>query len=1096
MKTMTKLRLTRMRRTWRRTEFILLCIVALYLLVGMLLTNAGLSLTAYNTVVLHDGWGWAVVALAFVAILFLANLVIFPALEFEGDQLLFPLVAFLCATSLLLATYLEPALFRRGVYLFEYQTALARPDYEIQLFDAIPYLSKAEFATFDEDWTTLNAENQAIIDAGNCGVGEDARPCPPTAPALTWHVHLYDHFSKIVIGLVALFAVLYDPRPGQRPWFRRPRAFVATGVVVGGILALTAAEVIGLIPRGASVLGFTGRKLVLITGLLLAARYLNERTIRRPWVQIGVLTLGAIALIGAIITGELTIPLVGIQVSELLKLLLVVFFAGFGSRIAIKLQATNVNRQLRLGLGLLGIFGVAALGMLALNDLGAILVFTTITVTYLFLLLPTKSVWPLLLASVVLVVGLGLVGYHLLPNLGVTHVRARLDLWLDPWTRQSAADGEQIIQAFRAMKYGGLVGQGLGQGRSHVIPAAHTDMPFPVLIEQMGWAGGVLIVAVYLVLLLRGYRIAVGLPRLDRALLAAGLTALIGFQTFIILGGSLGAIPFTGITVPFISMGGSAMLMNFLYLGLLLRLSDDVPAAAPSPAAAAPSPEMIPYDSKQVRAAIPHLAALSPLLFIFALVAGAGRVIHYRDRLATPTDPYNPWVQIELAHTLRGAILDRDGHPIAESSGRGGARAYPDPLLATSLAQTLGYTSQIYGSSGLELAFETRLMGQDRQSPLMRTLMRMRYLLTREIDGRDVQTTIDADLQKMVYGLMRDPERVHNAGAALLMEPQTGAIRALVSVPTFNPAAIDAEYAELTAGEGAAAADAPLLNRVTQGAYVPGSVFKVLTAAAALEEPTYGQGGAVITPETPFTYELQPPPGPAGYTTYWHRNDCATTAAYHGLSTFDFAHALAYSDNVVFAEVGQSIGPVRFRETAARFGMGEALDIGLPVRASSLSVEPNYLASPCGLPQTAFGQGQLAVTPLQIGLIAAAVANEGVIAYPHLVSSPQVSGRDWRAIDAKAAAQVRDMMVTVVAAELGSGANAALPDVQVAGKTGTAETGEAWTGALPHAWFVGFAPADDPQYLVVVVLENQGEGSRWAAPLARDILAAALAAAP
>lgn len=1088
MGTMIGMRLARLRRIWRRTEFALLCVVAVYVALGMLLVNAGLSMNAYGHVVLSNWSSWAGVALAFVGILFLTNIVIFPALEFEGDQLLFPLVSFLCATSLLLATYLEPALFQRGVLLFEYATAEARDDYEVQLYDSIPYLSKAEFAEFDVTWQVLNAENAAIRQANDCDTDDAPSRCPPLAPSLTWHYHLYDHFSKIVIGIIAMFAVLYTPRPGSRPWFRRPRAFLVTGTLVGAVVALTGAEIIGLVPRGASFLGFNGRKLLLVVGLLLSARYLTERTIRRPWVLAGVLLGGGIALLGAIITGSLAIPLIGIQVSELLKLLLVIFFAGFGSRIAVKLQGGSVRRQLGIGLGLLGVFGIAAIGMLVLYDLGAIIVFATITTAYLFLLLPSKTVWPMLLLSFILVAALGGVGYYILPAFGVTHVQARIDLWRDPWATPSEADGDQIIQAFRALKYGGLMGQGLGQGRSHVIPAAHTDMVFPVIIEQTGWIGGVLLVAVYLALLLRGYRIAVGMPQLDRALLAAGLTALLGFQTFIILAGSLGTIPFTGITVPFLSMGGSALLLNFVYLGFLLRISDDY-------AATAVSPSMIPYESKRVRAGIPHLAALTPFLFAFALIGGAARVIHYREALDAPTDPFNHWMQVEMDRTLRGAILDRDGTPIVQSMERGGKRVYPDPVLAESLAQTIGYASDIYGNAGLERTFDDRLAGKGLQGTIWWSFSRLRYLLTREIDGRDVRTTLDADLQKMVYGIMRDPERVTTAGAALLMEPQTGAIRALVSVPTFNPAMIDSLYPMLE-GENAdpeMVATAPLLNRVTQGTYVPGSVFKILTAAAALDEPTYGPNGEILTPETVFTYELQPPPSPAGYGTYWHENACAATSSYHGLGSFDFAHALAYSDNVVFAEVGLAIGPVRYQTYADRFGFGRTFDIGVDVRASELASSPNYFATNCGLPQTAFGQGELAVTPLQIGLIAAAAANKGMIAYPHLVTSPKVAGESRRAIQATTAAQVRDMMVTVVADEMGSGGRAAIPDVQVAGKTGTAETGDADMGALPHAWFVGFAPAENPKYLAVVVLEHQGEGSVWAAPIVRDILAAALA---
>jgi peptidoglycan glycosyltransferase len=249
--------------------------------------------------------------------------------------------------------------------------------------------------------------------------------------------------------------------------------------------------------------------------------------------------------------------------------------------------------------------------------------------------------------------------------------------------------------------------------------------------------------------------------------------------------------------------------------------------------------------------------------------------------------------------------------------------------------------------------------------------------------------------------------------------------------------------------------------------------------------------GALITPDYMFYFndDLQPPPGPAGYTTWWHEGACAVTESYQGFGNFDFAQALAYSDNVVFAQIGQALGPFRFRDYAEQFGLGQTYEIGIEVAPSSLVRDPAYLETSCGLAQTAFGQGQLFVTPLQIGLIGATIANEGELPYPQLVTKPTIGEKGWRVISREAADQVTEMMVTVTEDEFGSGINARIDGVEVAGKTGTAQV----SGA-PHAWFIGFAPAEDPQYLAVVILEHQGEGSIRAAPLVRDMLYNALSA--
>lgn len=1064
-------------RTLRREELRLLIIVAIYTLVGFFLVNAGLGLDAFGKVRLPNWRDWLVVALAFVGFLLAINLIIFPLMGFEGDQIMLPVIGFLCATGLLMISYLEPALFRQSVQRYAFDTAVTRGIYtrDVPLYTPSSYLEREEFDKLNVSWIALAAENAKMRAANLCDTEAPTGPCPSVQAPLDWHYFLYDHFANIVVGLIILLCIIYNPPPNRRVWFRDPIRLAMGGILLLAALAWAVGQQLGLIPESFAVLGFNGFKASFAVIAILNARYLNEAQLRRSWVQIAIAVLGGTLLLLTLATGRSTVPFLNIQVSELLKLLLVAFFAGLGSRVALLMGGHSYRRQLKWAAWFALTFALTALVMLRIYDLGAILILAAILSTFLFLLLPSRSVWPLLLFSAVLLVALGAVGYYILPRFGVVYVKARIDLWQNPWGETGVAiDGEQLIQALRALRYAGLTGQGLGQGRSYVIPAAHTDMLFAVIIEQVGWIGGLFIVAAYLTLIMRGFRIAQENRRLESILLAAGLTAVLGFQTLIIFAGTVGALPLTGITVPLISKGGTSMLLTFVYLGFLLRLSETRSASA-----------RVTLDVRQIQASIPHIAALFIVLFPIAAGVGVARVIHYSDQLADPQNPLNPWVQVELDRTLRGAILDRNGNPIVYTAERGGARVYPDALLAESLAQTIGYSSDTYGTLGLEFTFDDYLNGKGHENRLSAWLAQLRYLLTREFQGKDVQTTIDPDLQKMVYGIMRDPNRVSTAGAALLLDPHTGEILALVSVPTFDPALIDTyTQEELEA--------LPLFNRVTQGLYTPGSIFKILTAAAALDTPTYSVDGQLITPDTMFYFndDLQPPPGPAGYAGWWHEGACAITESYQGFGNFSFAQALAYSDNVVFAQIGQALGPFRFREVAEKFGIGREFNLGIQTAASSLAYDATYLETPCGLAQTAFGQGQLFVTPLQMGLIGATIANQGQLPYPQLITRPHISERGWRVISKEAAAQTTEMMVAVIEDDFGSGYAARIEGVHVAGKTGTAQTNGA-----PHAWFIGFAPAEDPQYLAVVVLENQGEGATWAAPIVRDILYNALSAA-
>jgi penicillin-binding protein A len=216
-----------------------------------------------------------------------------------------------------------------------------------------------------------------------------------------------------------------------------------------------------------------------------------------------------------------------------------------------------------------------------------------------------------------------------------------------------------------------------------------------------------------------------------------------------------------------------------------------------------------------------------------------------------------------------------------------------------------------------------------------------------------------------------------------------------------------------------------------------------------------------------------------------------------GVRDYDFAHAFAWSINANFAEVGLKIGPERLVQAARRFGFEEPIPFDLPVTRSRI-LQPGQSMSEVLLATTAFGQGQLSVTPLQMALVAAAVANDGVIMEPYLVAEVRTpegaveerrQPKRWRqAIPREVAATLRAFMVTAV--RDGFSGAAAIPGVQVGGKTGTAETAP---GEEPHAWFTGIAPAENPAVVVAVIVENGGQGAAVAAPVAGAVMQAALA---
>ncbi|MBN2006438.1 MAG: hypothetical protein JXA21_24005, partial [Anaerolineae bacterium] len=387
---------SRWRRMLRRDELKLLLIVALYTLVGAFLLNAGLSLDAYGSIRFPNWMDWFVIMAAFVGILLAINLVVFPLVDFEGDQLLFPVIAFLCATGLLVISYLEPALFRQSIQRYAISTAIERDiaTRDISLYTPVSYLEREEFDKLNVSWISLNAEHAKIRAANACATDAPTGPCPIVESPLTWHYFLYDHFANIVVGLIILLCIIYNPPPHRKPWFRDPIRAAMGGILLLAALAWAVGQQVGLIPDSFGMLGFNGMKFSFVVMAILGARYLDEALLSRRWVQISMAAIGGGLLVIIFITQRLTVPIINIQASELFKVLLVIFFAAIGRRAALLMSGHSFRRQLRWAALFAFTFGLTALVMFRVYDLGAILILAAILCTFLFLLLPARSVWP------------------------------------------------------------------------------------------------------------------------------------------------------------------------------------------------------------------------------------------------------------------------------------------------------------------------------------------------------------------------------------------------------------------------------------------------------------------------------------------------------------------------------------------------------------------------------------------------------------------------------------------------------------------------------------------------------------------------------
>lgn len=895
----------------------------------------------------------------------------------------------------------------------------------------------------------------------------------------------------VPLGLFAAFAAAHIGvrifAPGADPAIL-PVVFTLSGIGITFVTRLQPDASLGQV-----VFLFLG--VALMVGTLAVVK--NLEVVKRYKYVLGIAGIILLVLpmfIGTEIYGsKLWIKIGGFQFQpgEFAKVLIVLFLAGYLAENRELLSISNRTvlgikfPRLRLLYPLFIVWGVCLLVVAFERDLGSALLFYTIFLIMLYV--ATGRVSYVIIGLALLAVGaFGM--YQIM-----SHVQVRVAIWLDPFSDAQNL-GYQIVQSLFSLADGGLAGVGIGKGMADIIPVVASDMIFAAIGEEMGLLGGSAVLLLFMLFAVRGLTTAARAKSDLAAFSATGLTAAISFQAFTIVGGVTKLIPLTGVTLPFMSQGGSSLLASFVIVALLLRAGDE--ATGRSTEIANTSTDLAtagyrttvrgshmrrpaldtPESGLLGRVALANRLTRTVFLFtaLFAVLIGNITYIQVIKASEYQDMPSNNHTINKARYIKRGSIITADGLTLAESVQQADgtyARSYPNGNLA---AHAVGYYSQQYGTMGIENTQNDTLTGSKDYSSWQNALNSLAGISE---PGNSVQLTIDSRIQRAAEQALAG-----RVGAIVALDPRSGAVLAWASAPTFDNTNIQAAIEAANASGGA---DTSMYDRATLALYTPGSTFKVLTLASALEN---GLATLDTTYDSPGRMEI----GGADVVSIGERG--------HG--KISLAKAFALSSNTVFGQVADGLGAEKLVATARAFGYGQQLGLDFTTAASVMPnpeemTEWELAWAGAGQP---VGQGHTPgpqATVMQNALMAATIANNGIAMNPYVVS--QILAPDGtvlkttrghslgQAVGSGTAEQVKQAMLDVV--QNGTGSAAAIAGVKVAGKTGTAET----NNANANSTFVGFAPYDTPTVAIAVVIEQNAKGEESAAAVGGQVLRAALA---
>jgi cell division protein FtsW (lipid II flippase)/cell division protein FtsI/penicillin-binding protein 2 len=851
-------------------------------------------------------------------------------------------------------------------------------------------------------------------------------------------------------------------------------------------------------------------------GLVPVARFVDLRSMenyRYLFVLLGIVLSLLLVFLGRGPAGtDAKINLFGLfQPVEFIKILVVLFLAGYFAGKDVELRRLEAVRW-------------KGFSMPRWRDIVPVVLFLAATLALFFLqrdLGPALILYLVFLGMFVMTsrrVVMGLTGLALLLTAFwaayrfrlLQTVATRIEMWLSPWDNHRPG-GVQLAESLWALASGGFWGTGPGRGDPQYIPAGHTDLILAAAGEALGFPG---LAAMLMALgILFGFMAFYAWRARGnyQAYLGFGLALLFGIQTAVIAAGTLGLIPLSGVPIPFMSYGKSAVIAHFIILGLLLNISSSR------------------SDADRTRASIPRAALAVPALVVLILLGVAWRafqVMSYqadeilcRGSLTPQQDgvrrfTYNRRLLNVAALITRGSIVDRIGVPLATSRPEDLEKAksalgnlgidVPERLVGKRFYPLGPYTVQVLGHTGgywvdpktVERTEDLRLRGypganevalvdgkkivrQDLSAltPAFRDRFlvqggRLNELVSRD---KDVSLTLDARMQvAAVRAIERNLPKVNGVArtkaAAVVLDASTGRILACASLPAYDPNIISEMDLERIYGSDTKAA----YDRARFEIYPPGSTFKVVAAAAALDEgwPERAEsGGTVVCRHVnyiPWQYEGQV-----------HRRRVTDDEAESAHGRIGLQRALVESCNVYFAWLGTQLGPERLFEYARNRFLLELKGVG-----SAQDLAPN-------LPDNAYGQAKISVSPLRMAALAAVIANGGYRVEPTLfpVRGAQ-PGSGTRVVKKDTASTLQTWMQQVV--KSGTGRRAAVQNWIVGGKTGTAQNDIGDRNS--HSWFIGFAhpgaSGPDNAIAFAFLIENGGYGGRAAAQAAHDFLAA------
>lgn len=746
------------------------------------------------------------------------------------------------------------------------------------------------------------------------------------SPAVRYHTggedYRWSHWFG-VLGWFAVFTLLNWQSSRKLPHrdpFLLPIVAVLTGIGLMMIWRLYPnlgrRQTVWLILSGAVV--FAGLQFPQILTFLKKYKYI--------WLVLGLVLLGLTIFFGQNPTGSgpalwLKVFDFYFQPSEPLKLLMVVYLAGFFTdRVILK------KNTLAPILPTLVVTGLALVLLVSQRDLGTAIIFMAIYLLMLFAI--NGSRWVIWAAPLAVLIA-GTIGYFF-----IDVVHARLYTWLHPFADPTGTS-YQIIQSMIGIASGGTLGTGLGMGSPGLIPVAVSDFIYAAIGEELGLAGLLVITGLIGLLIYRVMKRASQSTDIFNRYLASGIAFYFGFQSILIIGGNIGLLPLTGVTLPFISYGGSSLLVSFIALGILLivnQVPQEQPAFQPAP------------RGQKANWTTIALVGLLILEFLVSSLYGFWFKTDLTQR------PENPRWAIADRFVALGDIVDRNGQVIVTSTGTTGEIARSS--LYPALSPIVGYTNSVYGQTGIETSMYATLRGLVVERDLRSALQE--WITNQPPEGLNVRLTLDLSIQRMADDLLGDAR-----GAVILMNAETGEILTMASHPYFNPDTLEEDWSTFSDDE-----NGPLVNRVTQGSYPIGSaLFPFLLADQINITANYSRPEGVLS-------SLSVGAG------------CATLP-----TSLDWASIVTHGCVNAQADLAAYTGLNPVLNLIQRLGLFTSPNLRLTVAEASQTGVTD---------ERAFFKGEsLMVSPLQVAIAASALSNDGTLAAPRIVIGYEDLNNSW-----------------------------------------------------------------------------------------------------